>query len=211
MSLSNYTGLKASLAAWSARSDLTAQLDDFAFWAHQEISRRLRCNLLLASSDALNVAAETLAVPSGFLAIKRFYIDPGNGASRTLLKTVSADQAADISASWGTADYPDSVAVEGSNFRFAPLFSTATTGHLLYYAAPALMSADADTNVVLSAYPYLYLFGALEALFSYLEDDNNADRYGQKFGALLEDINARDAKDLMGGSLQTQATRGMTP
>jgi cytidylate kinase len=64
------------------------------------------------------------------------------------------------------------------------------------------MSADADTNVVLAAYPYLYLYGGLEALFRYQEDDNNADRYGQSFGALIEDINNRDAKDSTSGELQ---------
>jgi hypothetical protein len=54
---------------------------------------------------------------------------------------------------------------------------------------------------VLTAYPYLYLYGALEALFLYLEDDNNADRYGQRFGALIDSINAEAARDTMRGPL----------
>ena len=50
-------------------------------------------------------------------------------------------------------------------------------------------------------YPFLYLYGALEALFRYLEDDNNTDRYGGLFGALLDSINAEEAKDATRGPL----------
>lgn len=204
MALNTYAGLKASYATWATRSDLTAQMDDFAFWAHQEIGRRLRSNLLLTSADVA-IVTETVAQPTGFLAIKRFYLDL---TPRVALSTVSSEMAADRSAAYSVVDYPDSVAVEGTQFRFAPQFSTATTGKLLYYQAPTLMVADGDTNTVLTAYPYLYLFGGLEALYSYLEDSENADRYGQKFGALLEDINARDASDTMSGPVQSYPSAG---
>jgi hypothetical protein len=43
-------------------------------WADQEIARRLRCNAMLASAN-LTLSAETIAQPTGFLAIKRLYLD----------------------------------------------------------------------------------------------------------------------------------------
>lgn len=205
MTLSTYAGLKAALATWSTRTDLTAQMDDFVFWAHEEIGRRLRCNLLLASAD-LTLTAETIAQPTGFLAFKRLYLDV---SPRQVIQTVSAESAMDLSANYQPGTYPSAVSIEGTLLRFSPAATgTTTVAKALYYKAPVLMVADADTNVVLAAYPYLYLYGGLEALYSYLEDDNNSDRFGQKFGALIEDINSRDAKDTMSGPIQTRSYGG---
>lgn len=205
MALDTYAGLKAAIASWSHRSDQTDNMDDFVFWAHQEICRRLRANVLLASAD-VTLSAETVAQPTGFLAMRRFYLDV---TPRRRLQTTSSEGAMDMSSQLASATYPTHVAVEGASLRFAPLFTgTTTIGKALYYKAPVLMVADADTNTVLAKYPYLYLHGALEALFTYVEDDNLAQRHGSKFGALVEDINAKDSADTMSGELQTASFAG---
>lgn len=199
MALTTYGGLKTAIAAWASNTALTAQLDDFATWADEEIARRLRANVLLASTT-LTLSAETISQPTGFLAFKRVYLAT---SPRRKLQTTTAEGAMDMSATYLASAYPTHVAVEGSLLRFAPTFTgTTTTAECLYYKRQVAMSLDADTNVVLAAYPYLYLFGSLEALYSYQEDDNMADRYGGKFGALIEDINSRDAKDSTSGELQ---------
>lgn len=204
MSLNTFGDLKASIAGWATKDSLTVQIPDFVGWAHQEICRRLRANFMLTSADVA-VSAETVALPDRFAALKRLYLDV---SPRVFLNVTSAEGAVNLSSQMGTGCYPSHVAVEGSSFRFAPLFSGSATGKCLYYQKPALMVDDTDANAVLQAYPFLYLYGSLEALFRYLEDDNNADRYGQQFGALLEDINAREAKDAMSGPLQVMPARG---
>lgn len=205
MALTTYGGVKTALAAWASNTALTAQLDDFLTWADQEIARRLRANVLLASAS-LTLSAETISQPTGFLAFKRVFLDT---TPRRKLMTISAEGAMDLSTEFTSDTYPTHVAIEGTLLRFAPQFTgTTTTATCLYYKRQAAMSADGDTNVVLAAYPYLYLYGGLEALFSYQEDDNMADRYGQKFGALIEDINTRDAKDSTSGELQVRPYPG---
>lgn len=206
MALDTYGGLLTALAEWSTYSDMSdAQLGDFVSWADSEIARRLRSNVLLASTS-LTLSAETIAQPTGFLAFKRLYID---GTPRRAIETTSAEGAMDLSSQYTASTYPTHVAVEGSLLRFAPEFTgTTTTATCLYYKRQTAMSVSADTNVVLDAYPYLYLFGGLEALYSFKEDDNNADRYGAKFGALIEDINTRDAKDSISGPLQSRPYGG---
>lgn len=201
MSLTTYGGLITALPLWATYTDLSdAQLAEFVAWADGEIARRLRANVLL-SSATVTLSGETISQPTGFLALRRMYL---NTTPRRELATVSAEGAMDLSARMASSTYPTHIAVEGSTFRLAPLFTgTTTQATALYYKRQTAMSADADTNVVLDAYPYLYVFGALEALFSFKEDDNMADRYGQKFGALIEDINTRDAKDSMSGPLQS--------
>jgi hypothetical protein len=204
VALTTYGDLKASVADWATRSDLTTQVPDFIGWAHQEICRRLRANVMLASAD-LTINAETINQPTGFVAFKRLYLDT---TPRKKIATVSAETAMDMSVTHVTSTYPTAVAVEGTLLRFAPLFTGTATGKALYYKEPTALSADADTNVVLTKYPFLYLYGALEALFRYLEDDNNADRYGGQFGALIEDINGSAAADQMSGSLQSSVYAG---
>lgn len=202
MSFANYAALEASVAAWATRSDLTATIPDFVAWAHEEICRRLRANFMLARADVA-VSTEFAAQPTDFAAIKSFRLAV---TPTVTLGVVDATGAEDLIAGYSTGTYPSVVAIEGAQFHFAPPFSTATTGKLLYFAKPAAMSAAGNTNTVLARYPYLYLYGALEALFRYLEDDNNTDRYGGLFGALIESINTAETKDAMSGPLTPQAS-----
>lgn len=205
MAITTYGELQTAVGAW-ATYDQAAQIPDFIAWADQEIARRLRANVLLASAS-LTLSAETIAQPTGFLAFRRVYLDT---SPRRILETTSAEGAMTLSGYYASATtYPTHVAVEGTQLRFAPAFSgTTTTASCLYYKRQAAMSADADTNVVLAAYPFLYLWGALEALYNFMEDSEQADRFGRQFGALLEDINTRDAKDSASGPVSVMAYAG---
>lgn len=198
MSLVTYADLKAALASWATKTSLTAQLPDFVAWAHQEICRKLRAPVLYARADVV-VNAETVAAPTGFLAAKRFYLEV---APRRILRLTDSAQLVDMTVDLTATDYPTHFAVEGTDtLAFAPLFAGSSTGKLLYYKAPTKMVADVDTNVVMAKYPFLYLYGGLEALFRYLEDDNNTDRYGAQFGGLVASINASEAADALRGPL----------
>ena len=205
MSLSNLGELKSALAGWATKSGLDAQMDDFVGWAHQEICRRLRAPALHARADVA-VAAETAPAPDGFLAARRLYLDV---TPRRVLRQTDAASLADLSASLGLCDYPSQFAVErGDTLVFAPLFSGQATGKLLYFQAPAALVEDGDSNVVLDKYPFLYLWGGLEALYRYLEDDANCDRYGGLFGALIDSVNACETADALRGPLVAQAATG---
>ena len=207
MALDTYANLIASVASWATYRDLTSQMPDFVAWADQEIGSRLRANFMLASADVA-VNAETASLPSDFLAPKRLYLDV---TPRQSVRFVDAGTALDMSAELGPGTYPLCAAVEGSSFRFAPLFTGSATGKLLYYARPAPLGPSTASNAVLAKYPYLYLYGALEALFRYKEDDNNCDRYGAQFGGLIESINALEAKDTISGPLSVGPVSGGTP
>lgn len=205
MALTNYGELLTAIEDWSTWTGATTQVPDFVTWAQEEIARRLRCNTMLASAD-LTLSAEVIAQPTGFEAFKRVYLDT---TPRRRIETTSAEGAMDLAYEFASSTYPTHVAVEGTNLRFAPQFtSTTTVAKALYYKTPTVMTADADTNVIMTKYPMLYLFGALEALYRYKEDDNNADRFGAQFGALIQDINASEAKDAMSGPLQVQVAPG---
>lgn len=198
MAISTYAELKASVADWATKTGLDSQIVDCISWAHQEICRRIRAPLLYKRTP-VTLDAETVSAPTDFLAARRFYLDT---SPRRVLQLKDSAELIEMTANSSPGDYPSAFAVEGrSTFAMAPLFSGTVTGQLLYYAAPAKMVGDSDTNVVLATYPFLYLYGALEALYRYLEDDNNCDRYGQLFGALIESVNKEEAADALRGPL----------
>lgn len=205
MSLATLGELNAAVAAWATRSDLAARMDDFVGWAHQEICRRLRAPVLYARAE-LVVAAETVAAPVGFLAARSLYLET---TPRQLLRQTDAASLAELTASLALSDHPSHFAVEGTDaIVFAPLFGGQATAKLLYYRAPDPLATDGDSNVVLAKYPFLYLWGALEALYRYLEDDANCDRYGGLFGALIESVNTGEAADALRGPLSVPAATG---
>lgn len=203
MSFTTYVALKAAVAAWSTKQGLDAQIPDFIGWAHQEICRRLRAPVLYARAD-LTVNAELVSAPSDFLAPRSLYLDV---TPRRHIKFTDAAQLVALTDGSSQGDYPRWAAVEGTGtIAFAPNFGGSATGKLLYYAQPPALVNDTDSNAVLTKYPFLYLYGALEALYRYMEDDNNTDRYGNLFGALLVSVNGEEAKDALRGPLTGSAS-----
>ena len=73
MALTNYTELKASLANWLNRSDLTTEIaDDFITLAEADFNSKLRVRAMIAQVS-ITVNAETVALPTDFLQARDFY------------------------------------------------------------------------------------------------------------------------------------------
>ena len=91
MALSTYTELKTSIANWLNRSDLTDEIsDDFIKLVESEYNSKLRIRKMQTTDSAFSVSAETVALPTGFLQVRDFYIVQGAvkkpGALRKSLK-----------------------------------------------------------------------------------------------------------------------------
>lgn len=205
MSIASLGALKAAIAGWATRSDLDGRMGEFIAWAHQEICRRLRAPVLHARAE-LTVAAETAPAPEGFLAARSLVLE---GAPRRVLRQTDAAALTEIAAGCAPGDLPTHFAVEGGEtFVFAPAFAGEASARLLFFRAPEALAEDGDSNAVLARYPFLYLWGALEALYRYLEDDANCDRYGGLFGGLLASINAAETADALRAPLSAPPAAG---
>ena len=78
MALSTYTELKTSIANWLNRSDLTTEIgDDFIKLVEAEYNSKLRIKPMLTSDSSFSITGETVAVPTGFLQVRDFYIVQG--------------------------------------------------------------------------------------------------------------------------------------
>ena len=74
MAISTYTELKASIANWLNRSDLTDEIaDDFIKLTEADFNAKLRIRQM-EQIDTVTIDSETESVPSGFIAVRSFYI-----------------------------------------------------------------------------------------------------------------------------------------
>lgn len=212
MAITNYGELKTAVANWMARSNLTNRIPEFISIAEGYIhygvmapNKRfavepLRIRAMETSAD-VTIAAQTAALPAGYLAARRFYLDGAN--KRQLDFMPPTDFWSREAAS--TAGTPTAFTVEGENFVFAPIGSG--TGKLLYYKKFDALSGDADTNWLLTNHPGAYLFGTLYEAFNYAEGgQQEGESYLARFASIINALNAADNSDRYSGAVLQMRT-----
>lgn len=191
-----YGGLQASVLSFNWQRD-TGSVTTFIQLAHTRINLGLRTPFMQKTAD-LTINAQRVAAPTDMAAVNRLYLDTSFNAP---LNPTTPDRVAYLNAAYST-DQPQWYAIEGDTageyFTFAPNPGATTyTGKLLYTVRLPALSLDADTNIVLTRYPNLYLYGALDEAGAYSDDPRT---YGQRFQALLDQINTQSRSDAGAGA-----------
>lgn len=174
MSLADYDGLKAELAAYSARSDLTANLDTFIDIAEARFNRRLRVSAMEATSSISTVAGTaTIDLPSDFKHIKllEFTSTPKQISFITQSKLTKLYAGASSGRPTFAARYP------GNKLILGPTPDAVYALTLSYYQEIPALSSGNTTNWLLTDYPDLYLYACLEELAKYIKDDSDIANY----------------------------------
>ena len=206
MALSTYTELKSAIANWLNRSDLTTEIgDDFIKLVESEYNSKLRIKAMLTSKTDYSVDAETVAVPTGFLQVRDFYIVQGtNKYSLTYMPPTQMDQVKGGS----TTGRPNVYTILGTNFRFAPTPDATYTATINYYKAIDALSGSTATNWILTNHPGVYLYGSLNHAAKFLGgiETNKLKNWLQLYQTGLERIERNDREDQWSGSpLQTRS------
>lgn len=196
MALATYANLKAAVADWLTRSDLTAFIPDFIALAESDFWSRLRL-LPMETTEDLTISGEFAAVPTGWLETVRVYLD---GDPRRALEYVSPFQAAERFAFPADGARVAAYTMEGGNFRFLPAASAGGTAKLLYYKRPDALSADGDTNFLLASYPGIYLYGALLQATAFIQDDERVPLWTAAYNAQVEACIAADRRARVSGA-----------
>lgn len=204
MAISTYAELQAAVLSFNWNRD-TASVQDFIQLAHTRINLGLRVPFMQKTAD-LTISDYRVAAPSDMAAPVRLWID---GNYDTPLSPTSPDMLANLRAQY-SAGQPIWYAIEGDTttgsedttegeyFVFGPdPGTTSYTGKLLYTRRLAALSGSSDTNIVLTRYPNLYLYGALDEAGAYSDDPRT---YGQRFEVLLAQINMQTRMDAYGGA-----------
>lgn len=184
MALSNNTELKAAIADWLNRSDLTTQIVDFITLTESRIAAELKTNDTHVTTT-LAVDAQSEDLPADFSGMVRLtfgdyyptltYLPPDEFWTRYLSNYNGK---------------PAAYTIEANKIYFGPTPDQAMTLNYTYIAKPDI--ATDSTNRVLTMYPGLYLFGALSEAYSFLGDTESQMVAESKYQQALAMANASD-------------------
>ena len=191
MALDTFAGLKATIADYLNRDDLTAIIPSFITIAEAKFNRKLRTRQMIKRAEG-QIETSFFAYPADWLQAKEFQL---NTNPIVRLQFVTEAQGDELKAQrYLNIGQPVYYTITGSQLEFIPTPDTTYSAELTYYAKiPAL--SDANTSNWLLAYaPDLYLYGALMEAAPYLKDDERLPVWSQMYISSLGDIEVADQR-----------------
>lgn len=197
MSITNYTDLKATIASYLARSDLTAQIPDFIQLAETRLRRELRIRQMLKVVTTATVAGDsTVELPSDYLQMRDLHMNTNP------VQTLGYQSPSNFYRNTNAAisGVPLQYTVLAQEFQFAPIPDGVYTLQMIYYAAPPYLTTSNTSNVFLANCPDLLLYGALGEAESYLMNDPRLQTWAALYDRSLSALTVSDDQGEYGGS-----------
>ena len=130
-------------------------------------------------------------LPSRYAALRRCYID-GNPA-----KELEFFSPPDFWLRWMSSNTgkPTGYTIEGDYIVFGPAPDTLYAAKLHYWRTFAALSADGDTNWLVSNAGMIYVYGSLVEAAPYIGADERAVSWAAHYESLIDDVVRADRKD----------------
>tara|TARA_R100000654_G_scaffold66166_1_gene94269 strand:- start:210 stop:884 length:675 start_codon:yes stop_codon:yes gene_type:complete len=199
MALSTYTELKASIANFLNRSDLTSEIqDDFIKLTEADFNSKFRVRKMIAQST-FTIDSETEALPTGFLQVRDYYIL--SGSTKHPLRYMTPSQMDQVKGTSQTG-IPQAYTILGDTFRFMPKPDASYSGVINYYKKFDALSDTNTTNFILTDHPAIYLYGSLFHAANFLGGFNpqQVQSWTQMYATALERLELNDREDQFSGS-----------
>jgi hypothetical protein len=222
MAVDNYLKLRATIANTINRDDLSADVTAFeGTTIDSEIKRAVERATLRIQTDlvsrgghksmeavdaTISISAESGSFPSDFAGHRAFII---NTNPITVLQFV------DPTSLWtqypnSTPDRPEKFTIVGTRtFYVRPLPDTAYATRLVYYQALTALSADTDTNWVLTSHWGVYEAAAMFELTLDVEDQTTPQFWKGQYDQLMNDLMGDD-RAVRWAAVPTQPNIGVT-
>jgi hypothetical protein len=197
MSITNYTDLKATIASYLARSDLTAQIPDFIQLAETRLRRELRIRQMLKVVTTATVAGDsTVELPSDYLQMRDLHMNTNP------VQTLGYQSPSNFYRNTNAAisGVPLQYTVLAQEFQFAPIPDGVYTLQMIYYATPPYLTTSNTSNVFLANCPDLLLYGALGEAEPYLMNDARLQTWAALYDRSLAALTVSDDQGEYGGS-----------
>lgn len=200
MTISTFADLKAQVAVFLNRSNLTSEIPYYVQLAETRIAygskeppfetQPLRIRAMETRATA-TFNAQSIELPEGYLQQRRLYLE--NTPNGKL--NYETPDAFWTDCRTGTSGQPVIYTVEGEAFYLAPTPETSYTGNILYYKKFDALADDADTNWLLTNAPNVYLYGTLLEAFSHVRNMEQAQLNAVKFTGIINALNSADKAD----------------
>ena len=193
MAITSYAELKTAIANNLHRSDLVAgRVIEFITLGENRLRDDLRVREMEVSAN-ITVDAQEVALPTGFIGVRRFYL---NSSPITSLTFASPDAFWRMFLSSQTS-LPTHYTIEAENFVFGPAPDISYTGKILYHALTGLNVTD--PSALLTANPNLYLYASMLEAGVFLGNDALAQKYGLLYREALESKKTSDRHSRFSG------------
>ena len=199
MSITNFGTLKTAIADTLDRQDLTSVIPQFVSLAQAQFNRKIRSHRQI-TRGSLTIDAQFEALPADWLETIRITMDAS--PIRVLTQISMDDLTRYRTAIDNTTDAPVYFAHNGTDIELFPTPSTSYTGEITYYAKVTALSADADTNWLLTNNPDVYLYGSLVHTAPYLKDDARIALWAGLLAQAMDEIEDETAAARFGSPLR---------
>jgi hypothetical protein len=191
--ITDLTSLKAEIAGWLHRSDLTAEIPGFIQLGENRIYRDLRVRQMETALSSA-IASGVVAVPSGYVEMKYAYI---NGSPMAKLQRKDAEWIYHNYPTRSSDGTPKYFAREATNFIFGPYPDSGYTVKGVYYKK---LAALATTNWLTDDVPDLILFASLCEAAPWMGKDTRIPIWEQKYAQIKDRVQAQDDQEEFSGS-----------
>ena len=199
MTISNYGNLKSAIADTLDRQDLTSVIPQFVSLAQAQFNRKIRSHRQI-TRGSLTINTQFEALPADWLETIRITMDAS--PIRVLTQISMDDLTRYRTAIDNTTDAPVYFAHNGTDIELFPTPSTSYTGEITYYAKITALSADGDTNWLLTNNPDIYLYGSLVHIAPYLKDDARIALWAGLLAQAMSEIEDETAAARFGSPLR---------
>ncbi len=196
MAITTYDELKASIANWLNRDDLTAVIPDFIALAEAQIARDVRhWRQEKRVTTSVNEQYENL--PIDWLEMIQIQFTAGGR-----LQVISAAELQDRKEVSLTPHKPKYYRLTSDQIEFYPTPDSSYEAAMQYYArVPALTDVD-TTNWILTDYPDIYLYGSLVHAAPYLNDDQRITVWASLYKSGVDALDQDNKKSRVSGPLR---------
>lgn len=199
MTITNFGTLKTAIADTLNRDDLASVIPQFVSLAQAQFNRKIRSHRQI-TRGSLTIDAQFEALPADWLETIRITMDAN--PIRVLTQISMDDLTRYRTAIDNTTDAPVYFSHNGTDIELFPTPSTSYTGEITYYAKITALSADADTNWLLTNNPDIYLYGALVHTAPYLKDDARIALWAGLLAQAMDEIEDETAAARFGSPLR---------
>jgi hypothetical protein len=199
MTITNFGTLKTAIADTLNRDDLASVIPQFVSLAQAQFNRKIRSHRQI-TRGSLTINTQFEALPADWLETIRITMDAS--PIRVLTQISMDDLTRYRTAIDNTTDAPVYFAHNGTDIELFPTPSTSYTGEITYYAKITALSADADTNWLLTNNPDVYLYGSLVHTAPYLKDDARIALWAGLLAQAMDEIEDETAAARFGSPLR---------
>jgi len=199
MSITNFGTLKTAIADTLNRDDLASVIPQFVSLAQAQFNRKIRSHRQI-TRGSLTINTQFEALPADWLETIRITMDAN--PIRVLTQISMDDLTRYRTAIDNTTDAPVYFAHNGTDIELFPTPSTSYTGEITYYAKVTALSADGDTNWLLTNNPDVYLYGSLIHSAPYLREDPRLAVWAGLLAQAMDEIENETAAARFGSPLR---------